>query len=260
MKPRMNLNYFVGRMLAWPLAGLLRSPWFPLLRTFHGRRDWLYDICRYANTREFRVLFDVGANVGQTAGAMRRYFPRAEIHAFEPIDETHRMLSRNARRWPNVRPHRLAMGRASETREVVLQNDSLFNSLRLSAPLDAGAERRLERIEVSTVDEFCERHGIDTVDVLKIDAQGYDLEVLLGAGRMLSAKRVAFVFVEVGFQPNDIINSPFAPLNEHLTARGFRLSGFYEQWGCIGDPSLAFCNALYFHPDALLHRFPGTRV
>jgi hypothetical protein len=168
---------------------LLRSPWFPLLHTFHARQNWLYDICRYANTRRFRVLFDVGANVGQTA------------------------------------------------------------------------ERRLERIEVSTVDEFCDRHRIDGIDVLKIDAQGCDLDVLLGAERMISAKRVPFVFVEVGFQLNDIINSPFAPLDGHLTARGFGLCGFYNQTGCgrrNAAPYLFFSDALYSHPDALLHRFSGA--
>ena len=252
----MNIRHFAGRALEWPLNRLLRAPWFPLLRTFHARQNWLYDICRYANTRGFRVLFDVGANVGQTSVGMHGYFPHADIHAFEPVENTHRILCRNVRRWPNVRPHRLAMGRIAEFREIVLQDDSELNSMRMSAPLDAGAERRLERIEISTVDDFCDRHGIGAIDVLKSDAQGCDLDVLLGAERMISAKRVPFVFVEVGFQPDDIINSPFAPLNEHLTAHGYRLSGFYEQFGWGRNAALIFCNALYFHPDALRQRFP----
>jgi hypothetical protein len=107
--------------------------------------------------------------------------------------------------------------------------------------------------------EFCDRHGIGAIDVLKSDAQGCDLDVLLGAERMISAKRVPFVFVELGFQPDDIINPPFAPLNEHLTAHGYRLSGFYEQSGWGRNAALIFCNALYFHPDALRQRFscPG---
>ena len=256
----MNLRYLAGSALAWPLQRLLRSPWFPLLRTFQARRDWLYDICRYANTRRFQVLFDVGANVGQTAGDMRSYFPQAEIHAFEPVEDTHRILCQNARRWPNVRPHRLALGRVSESREIVLQNMSVLNSLSLSAPLEAGAERRTERIDVGTVDEFCASHQIDAIDVLKSDAQGCDLDVLLGAERMIAAKQVPFVFVEVGFQANDIINSPFAPLNGHLTDRGYRLSGFYEQSGGARSATLNFCNALYFNPDALLRRFPGATV
>jgi len=107
----MNIRYFAGCALEWPLNRLLRSPWFPLLHTFHARQNWLYDICRYANTRGFRVLFDVGANVGQTAININGFFPGAEIHAFEPVENTHRILCRNVRRWPTVRPHRLAMGR-----------------------------------------------------------------------------------------------------------------------------------------------------
>jgi FkbM family methyltransferase len=158
----MNIRHFAGCALEWPMNRLLRSPWFPLLRTFHARQNWLYDICRYAKTRSFRVLFDVGTNIGQTAASMRGFFPHAEIHAFEPVEETHRILCRNLRRWPNVRPHRLAMGRISESREIVLQDASELNSLRLTAPLDATGERRPERIEVGTVDEFCTATGSTT--------------------------------------------------------------------------------------------------
>jgi FkbM family methyltransferase len=252
----LSINYHLGRLAGWPLERLMRMRRFPLLRTFGLRTSWLYDMCRIAGTRDFRMLFDVGANVGQTAGAMAGFFPGAAVHSFEPMNETFLTLSANARRWPNVRAHKLAMGRRSESREVEVQENSELNSL---APATAGSARpaRTERVEITTLDGFCAKQGIEAMDALKTDAQGGDLDVLAGGDSLLSNERVAFVYAEVSFQPDDRVNTHFAGVNEFLLARKFRLFGFYEQFGGThgGRGYLQFCNALYVHPGALRRRF-----
>lgn len=238
----------------------MRSPWFPLMRTYRLRSSWLYDVCRIAGTRDFRTLLDVGANVGQTAGAMAGYFPGADIHSFEPVNDTFVALRRRARRWPRVQAHRLALGRERGSREIEIQDDPEMNSLRFS-PGEGAATRRLERVEVATLDDFCAEHGIGDVDVLKTDAQGCDGDVLAGAAGLLEGERIAFVYAEVSFQPDDRVNTPFAGLDAFLVSRRFRLFGFYEQFGGArgGCGFLQFCNALYFHPDAVRRRFrPGA--
>jgi FkbM family methyltransferase len=50
-------------------------------------------------------------------------------------------------------------------------------------------------VEVTTLDAWCECRGIDHIDFLKIDVEGYDLAVLEGACRLLSAQAIdAFSF------------------------------------------------------------------
>ena len=255
----MNLKYFAGRALSWPSAALLRASWFPLLRTFRLRQNWAYDICRFAGTRKIRTIFDVGANIGQTANFAANFFPHAVIHSFEPVQATFATLRARTKKSPNVHAHRLALGRRTEVVEIALQEDALFNSLafRRDGSSTAGPT---ERIQVTTLDEFCAAHHIAQIDILKTDAQAFDLEVLQGAAELVARSAVCFVYTEVGFLDGDKYSTPFVCIDQHLRANGFQLAGFYEQAG-VGPRArvLGFCNALYAHPAALEHRFASAQ-
>src|SRR5205085_11763068 len=50
----------------------------------------------------------------------------------------------------------------------------------------------------STLDEFCGQENIDKIDLLKIDAEGHELEVLKGARRMIEQKKVNWIHFEFG--------------------------------------------------------------
>jgi FkbM family methyltransferase len=232
-----------------------------LLRTFHSRRHWLYDVCRYAGTRDLGPIFDVGANLGQTALYLRKFFPRAAIHSFEPVRETFLELQRRIAPWPNLQAHQLAMGLAPESREILLQDCSELNSLSFAPGAGSMDRARVERVEVSTLDIFCAAQGIAQIDILKTDAQGRDVDVLAGADRLITSGWVPFIYTEVTFQPDDTTNTSFFAIDRHLVSRGCRLSGFYEQngWG-PGGAWLGYCNALYIHPAALARRFPAANI
>jgi FkbM family methyltransferase len=53
-----------------------------------------------------------------------------------------------------------------------------------------------ETIDLTTVDEFCRLNHIDCIDLLKIDVEGYELNVLKGAKGMLNSRRVRFIQFE----------------------------------------------------------------
>jgi FkbM family methyltransferase len=252
----MNLKYQLGRIAGWPMERLMRARWFPLFGTYRLRTSWLYDVCRIAGTRKIRSLFDVGANIGQTALDMNRYFPKADIHSFEPIDGTFLELRRNVSHLKNVHPHQLALGRSRGSIAIEIQDCSELNSLRFAAKASS-ASKKVQRVEIETLDQFCLKHGIDSVDVLKTDAQGADLEVMEGGDGLLSSNRVGFIYAEVSFQPDDPDNTHFAEFDAYLLTRGYRLFGFYEQFGGVRDGRgyLQFCNALYVHSETVLRRF-----
>ena len=252
----MKLKFYLGTASKWPIDRLMRMHWFPLLSTYRLRTNWLYDLCRIAGTRNLQMIFDVGANIGQTAKDISGYFPKARIHSFEPVNDTFLILGKNLRRLPNVHAHKLAMGRQSKFLNIELQGSSLFNSLSHVPGASVGGAR-VERIEVTTLDEFCAAQHIDTIDVLKTYAQGCDVDVLAGGDKLISNGRVPFIYSEVSFQPDDKTNTHFLDLNEHLLSRRFRLFGFYDQWGGVdgGRGCLQFCNALYINPEALSERF-----
>ena len=224
---------------------VLQSRSFPLIREVpRGLSVW-YDVQRLACSRDFGVIFDVGANVGQTAYGLVRYFPKSEIYCFEPVRDTFNILC--SRYGTMVNCYRLAFGAERSDMEISTFSESELNSfceVRASA-ISVGRER----VVVDTVDGFCETHRIETIDILKMDVQGWEMNVITGAANMLDRRSVRFVLAEVGFRARDRDMQDFGELNGFLDKLGFELCGFYDhfRWG-PGKGYLGFTNALFWLP------------
>jgi hypothetical protein len=83
-------------------------------------------------------------------------------------------------------------------------------------------------VDVVTIDEYCEQHGITHIDVLKSDTQGFDLEVVRGADSMLSESRVHLVFCEINFNEAYAELPRLDEIYAALHDRGLRLVSFYN--------------------------------
>lgn len=84
----------------------------------------------------------------------------------------------------------------------------------------AGLDFTLE-IETTTLDEFCQRASVETIDFLQVDVQGADLQVLEGASHIL--KTVLGVQIEVEFVPLYVNQPLFADVDAYLRTRDFSL-------------------------------------
>lgn len=144
-----------------------------------------------------RVVFDVGANVGDWTELALTINPSAQIHAFEPSDATYRKLS--AHQFPpNVRLNHFGLGAAEEQRTMfVYDGGSGANSLyhRVGTPAE---QNSVETVPIRTFDVYCTEQNIAEVDFMKVDVEGHELSVLRGARRMLSEGRVGVVQFEYG--------------------------------------------------------------
>lgn len=188
-----------------------------------------------------RIIFDVGANIGQTSVGLRSVFKDSEVYAFEPVGSTYEELVRNVSGL-NVKTFNLGLGSERKRDKIYLQPYSALNSLKesLNQP-DSGGE--YEEVEVTTIDAFCSEHDIDEISVLKIDTEGYGLQVLEGARDVLGRGAVESVFIEVGFSEADKRHDYFWEVSEVLHSYSFDLLGFYDQW--IENARLEYCNAFF---------------
>ena len=171
------------------------------------------------------VIFDVGANVGSTALALAAGFPGATIFAFEPVESTFRTLSRNVSAHERIRPFNLALGRKPQ--RIRMRIKSLSVSSRI-----AGWRDLFKPSEVATMtagDAFCDEHRVQRIGFLKIDAEGHDLEILHGFGKMLQDMRIDLVEAEVGMNPENRRHVPFEMVKAHLERLGYRLFLIYDQ-------------------------------
>ena len=174
---------------------------------------WL-DVVEPLLTRD-DVVFDVGTNIGTIANwfAARTH----HVHGFEPHPDNLRMTNEQIqfRKTTNITLSQLALG--SEPGILQLHVKSFHGHHSLG---DTSATPTLEKIdvEVDTVDRYCTANGIERIDFLKIDVEGFEEEVLKGATTMLKNHQVGLVLFElrqtilasIGKNGKDI----FAPLLE----------------------------------------------
>ena len=49
------------------------------------------------------------------------------------------------------------------------------------------------KINTDTIDNFCKKNALDSIDILRVDVNGYELETLKGATKMLDEKKINFI-------------------------------------------------------------------
>ena len=229
--------------------------------------DALWEIRHLREWKPGDVIFDVGANDGRTVVNLQKYFPSPRIFAFEPVAVTFRQLTTRTAEMANVRRFPTALGAESGNRTIYTGSRSILNSFSPEGwePTDT------EVVQVSTVDRVVVELDIPYLHFLKVDTEGYDLEVLHGAERTLSASRIGIIQVEAGFHQH---SRRFAGLDEircHLQSRAYSLFGIFTQRRTprgpraqegIGDSpqrrvpnALAHCDAVFVSNDLLFQEY-----
>lgn len=176
-----------------------------------------YDVQRVENTgsssrltydlallSQATTLLDVGANEGQSAIEFLGYFPNSKIISFEPLSKAHAIASEKSKNYPNWKMYpRTALG--NETGEVSIHiagnsvSSSLFEMKKLhsdSAPESANIGQ--EKTPVIRLDQALQTEVKNGERYyLKVDTQGFELNVLNGATEILD--RVVAVQVELSW-------------------------------------------------------------
>lgn len=226
---------------------------FSILNQSKHRGFHLYnDLKFYSETFNLpaNTLFDVGANVGQTASEMRNYFPKASIHCFEPVDSTFDILRQNLYHDKAIILNNLALGNEDGEALIYLYKESLINSLLNVVDADekqlAESQKTTQIVKVLKGDNYLKSINIDSLFFLKIDVEGFDLEVLKGFQETLSRRKIHFILAETSFDEADLSHGNFFLLNKTLNQFGYTVTGFYDLIHHQGfSPGLNYCNTLW---------------
>jgi FkbM family methyltransferase len=189
------------------------------------------------------VLFDVGANLGQTIIRMNEEYRQAKIFAFEPSKNCFNYLKENFEKNSNISLHNNAIGATSGNLEFNEYSWSALNSLLKRAYGNAKINETY-LVEVVTIDSFCISKKISHINLLKTDTEGYELNVLKGASKMMEQNKIQFVFVEIFFNENYIGQSSFGDIYNFLLANRFELVRFYDV-NYTGDGLASKTDALF---------------
>jgi len=139
-------------------------------------------------------ILDVGAFFGLYGLAAALANPKADIHCFEPFPDNNALMQHYValNNLANIKTHDCAL---SDTKGTVGFHVPVKKSTKLP---DIGSltnrfedghhsnkQTREIQVEVTTIDEFCDAQQIQSVDLIKIDAEEAELQVLQGAQRTI---------------------------------------------------------------------------
>jgi FkbM family methyltransferase len=200
------------------------SLWVPFLRGSTLSCEHL-KVLTNENLRDVNVYFDIGANVGQFALAVLDTNPNAILYCYEPIQSCFRKLARCLKSFSNCKAFNLAVG--SSDGQMMINLASSLDSSSLLEVSDCqekyyGVRSSGESVpvEVITLDSILTANPVSN-GFLKIDVQGYELEVLLGCSSLSS--HFKYIYVECSFKSLYSNQSLFSDVSAYLFRSGYQL-------------------------------------
>ena len=150
------------------------------------------------------VIYDVGASSGSHTLMFRRLIgPTGHVYSFEPEPTCFLGLTQHIKinELSNVSAFQLALGNAFEQRKMVVPDParvSLAGTLSESLQSVLTAEQVLKELTVDVVrmDDWHREHQAKDPDLIKIDVEGFELQVIDGAQELLEHAR-PLVFIEI---------------------------------------------------------------
>jgi FkbM family methyltransferase len=144
------------------------------------------------------VFVDVGANIGlMTLVAARSVGAHGEIHAFEPMPDVCAILRRNVllNHLDNVHVQEKALGSTSERRTIYTRPwVNRGGAASLVRPERTDTEKH--EVQVVRLDEFVKRRDLRAIRMIKADIEGWELEMLRGAGKLLAGALAPALCIE----------------------------------------------------------------
>ena len=188
-------------------------------------------LIQYINANNIDITLDIGANIGQYANFLFKCKYQGRIISFEPQSDAFEKLnnkimsSNNKNRWQAIR---CAMGNQVGTIKINNSKNSVSSSILpiLNQHIKAAKDSvyiSSEEVNINTVDQYLTEHNIAAEKVfLKIDTQGFENNVLIGANNSL--QKIKVLQLEMATVPLYDGEVVFDDLKKKIESFGFHLS------------------------------------
>jgi FkbM family methyltransferase len=159
------------------------------------------DYCGYwiKLAKRSSTIFDVGANLGLYSLLAAAANPLARIHAFEPAPELVETFAKNLRlnNMRNIVVNASAVGNYSGKGSLqrIMGGEDIYDGMSFMA--GAAPKNSDSATAVVTLDGYCRQNQIKSIDLLKLDIEGWEYEALLGAETLLQKQAIGCLFVEL---------------------------------------------------------------
>jgi len=214
-------------------------------------QNWIHDLSRHLDFDKIKIIGDIGANIGQSSNHFASIFTNAKIFAFEPDPKTFKDLVKNTAANDRIYGFNFGAGEQEETLNFYRHDNSELSSfVEAGAVISSGEEPEPKIIDASviTLDQFDAFN--EGIDFLKIDNQGFDLEVLRGADNLITQGKIKSILIEVSFGEWYKSSFNYPKLLEYLHQRNFIMIGIYNLDYSKGRRMISWGDCLFLHESA----------
>jgi FkbM family methyltransferase len=212
----------------------------------------------YKNYIRNPIIFDVGANEGQSIKRFNLIFNNCIIHSFEPIKKC---FDRIVEDYPSKQfiKNNYALSEKSVNKRFFINKYSATSSFdRINKNYyqpnnEKNKTVKILKVKTVTLDSYINLNKIKKIDILKIDTQGHELNVLKGAKNALQKSMINFIEAEIiicDYYENKINLFEFDRI---MYENNFILFNFQE-FVCDNSSQIKWFDILYVNKNFLLQR------
>jgi FkbM family methyltransferase len=225
-----------------------------------NKKDLSFDDIYKMKLKESPIIFDVGANKGQSIERYLKIFPDCTIHAFEPIKEEYLGIKKKFSDNKNIYINNVALGDRNEDKSLnvmIRSGTSSFYDLNENTEWlkvrskqyqtnTVDFKKNIENVKVISLDNYCEEKKIEFIDLLKIDVQGHEEKVLEGTKKMFAKNCIDAVETEIMFDDVYKKHLSFSDIEKHLL-HNFRFCGIKTYNNNLFEGINFFAEILYLN-------------
>lgn len=234
---------------------LLRHTWFRGEGSLVSLEKNYDVIGRLLRGRQVTGILDAGASTGRISQRYLRMFPHAHVYAFEPQPLYRQGLTALAQSNPRFHPFFVALSDVSGTLDLhVTKSPGTTSFFRPTAHMrslypEETTPAAVERVEVTTIDDWAAERRHPKIQLMKFDIQGAELKALHGAERTLR-DAMLLVYIEISFNALYEGGALFGEIDMCLRDSGFVLYNFCKPRS-DAKGMLIQAEAVYVHGERL---------
>lgn len=177
------------------------------------------------------ILFDIGANLGQTIDRFESLFSKPKIFSFEPTPSLFNSLNEKYDKRKNIHLSDYAITNEEKTVSFNIHETSSGSSSIENVISDSrfakrrNLENNITKVNVKgiSLDKFCRENKVNHIDLLKIDVQGHEKEVLEGATELIKNQKINIIEIEVIIGEAYVKKVNFYDIEQYLIPNNYRL-------------------------------------
>ena len=146
--------------------------------------------------KNVRCILDIGANIGLASCYFANLYKDANIYSFEADEENYKLLKRNTEDYRNIRTFHAAVWKNEQGVYIKNRNDIYGHSGKANPAKYMVGDQMVEnekRIDSVKISDLKEKLQINTIDILKMDIQGAEIEAFEDSQRWLPYVRLLFI-------------------------------------------------------------------